>query len=299
MKKAEILTPVITVFDKDGNVDMNGMKTVYAHLLEGGVDGIVLLGSSGEFYAIPDDQKKQLIKETIDYVAGKAKVYIGTSEMTVEETVALSNFTLDAGADAVMIISPYYFTLSQESIEYYYDQVASQIHGDIFLYNYPDRTVHDLSPEVTLNLLRKHKNIVGYKDSVAEFGHTRKVLTTVKNEFPDFMVYSGFDENMVHNVLAGGCGCIGGISNLYPEIFAEWVKAINDHDMAGIEKGQNKVDKLMDLYEVGQPFMSAMKAAMAQVRGIKIGEYSSKPLLQVSEAQLAKIKEITAAVEAM
>ncbi|MFV0577916.1 MAG: dihydrodipicolinate synthase family protein [Fusobacterium ulcerans] len=291
MKKANFLTPVVTAFDENGNLDIQGNKNVWDHLIKGGVDGLVIMGSTGEFFSMTTEQKKELIKLVVEHVNKRTKVYIGTSCMTVEDTVELSNFAIETGADAVMIISPYYFALSNESVEFFYDKVAEAVKGDIYLYNFPDRTGHDLTPEVTLNLLRKHKNIVGFKDTVSEMGHTRKLMTTVLKEFPDFIVLSGFDENFVHNILCGGSGCIGGLSNLCPELFADWVKAINAKNMDEVARIQKIVDKLMDLYPIGTPFIPIMKKAMI-LHGVEMKEYCKKPFLPATEEQTEQIKAV-------
>lgn len=291
MKKANFLTPVVTAFDENGNLDIQGNKNVWDHLIKGGVDGLVIMGSTGEFFSMTTEQKKELIKLVVEHVNKRTKVYIGTSYMTVEDTVELSNFAIETGADAVMIISPYYFALSNESVEFFYDKVAEAVKGDIYLYNFPDRTGHDLTPEVTLNLLRKHKNIVGFKDTVSEMGHTRKLMTTVLKEFPDFIVLSGFDENFVHNILCGGSGCIGGLSNLCPELFADWVKAINAKNMDEVARIQKIVDKLMDLYPIGTPFIPIMKKAMI-LHGVEMKEYCTKPFLPATEEQTEQIKAV-------
>ena len=291
MKKANFLTPVVTAFDANGNLDVQANKNVWDHLIKGGVDGLVIMGSTGEFFSMTTEQKKELIKLVVEHVNKRTKVYIGTSCMTVEDTVELSNFAIEAGADAVMIISPYYFALSDESVEFFYDKVAEAEKGDIYLYNFPDRTGHDLTPEITLNLLRKHKNIVGFKDTVSEMGHTRKLMTTVLKEFPDFIVLSGFDENFVHNILCGGSGCIGGLSNLCPELFADWVKAINAKNMDEVARIQKIVDKLMDLYPIGTPFIPIMKKAMI-LHGVEMKDYCTKPFLPATEEQTEQIKAV-------
>lgn len=291
MKKANFLTPVVTAFDANGNLDVQANKNVWDHLIKGGVDGLVIMGSTGEFFSMTTEQKKELIKLVVEHVNKRIKVYIGTSCMTVEDTVELSNFAIETGADAVMVISPYYFALSDKSVEFFYDKVADAVKGDIYLYNFPDRTGHDLTPEVTLNLLRKHKNIVGFKDTVSEMGHTRKLMTTVLKEFPDFIVLSGFDENFVHNILCGGSGCIGGLSNLCPELFADWVKAINAKNMNEVARIQKIVDKLMDLYPIGTPFIPIMKKAMI-LHGVEMKDYCTKPFLQATEEQTEQIKAV-------
>ena len=122
-------------------------------------------------------------------------------------------------------------------------------------------------------------------------GHTRKLITTITKEFPEFVVLSGFDENFVHNIMCGGRGCIGGLSNLWPELFAEWTKAVNEGSLEEIERIQKIVDQLMDLYPIGTPFIPIMKKAMI-LRGIDIKDYCTVPFLQATEEQTAKIKEV-------
>lgn len=291
MKKAKFLTPVITAFDADGNLDVQANKNVYDYLINAGIDGLVIMGSTGEFYAMSTEQRKELIDLVVSHVNKRTKVIIGTGCMTVEDTIELSNYAIDAGADGVIIVSPYYFSLTDESLEFYFGKIAEAVKGNIYLYNFPDRTGHDISPELTLNLLRKYSNIVGYKDTVSSMAHTRKLIQTIKNEFPEFEVLSGFDENFVHNVLAGGSGCISAISNVYPEVCVDWVKAVNEKNMDRAAEIQNYVDKLSDIYEISKCFIPILKKAMI-LKGLDIKDYCKTPLLQADEKQTDSIKKL-------
>lgn len=289
--KARFLTPVVTAFDENGQIDRQSNKNVYDHLIKGGIDGIVILGSTGEFFNMSLKQQKELIDLAIEYIDKRTQVYVGTSCMSVEDTIEMANYAHKAGADAVLIISPYYFSLSEESIEDFYNQVAVAIQAPIYLYNYPPRTGYDLSPELTLRLVRKNKNIVGYKDTVTEMGHTRALISTMKSEFPEFDILSGFDENFVHNILCGGGGCIGGLSNLAPEIFATLTQAVNEKDFDKIVEYQRIVDRMMKFYDIGTPFIPIIKRAM-MFRGIDIKDYCTKPFLQANEKQVKQILEL-------
>jgi 4-hydroxy-tetrahydrodipicolinate synthase len=249
------------------------------------------MGSTGEFYAMSTEQRKELIDLVVSHVNKRTKVIIGTGCMTVEDTIELSNYAIAAGADGVIIVSPYYFSLTDESLEFYFGKVAESVKGNIYLYNFPDRTGHDISPELTLDLLRKYSNIVGYKDTVSSMAHTRKLIQTIKNEFPEFEVLSGFDENFVHNVLAGGSGCISAISNVYPEVCVDWVKAVNEKNMDRAAEIQNYVDKLSDIYEISKCFIPILKKAMI-LKGLDIKDYCKTPLLQADEKQTDSIKKL-------
>lgn len=273
MKKAQFLTPAVTLFTENGGLDVAANKALYDHLITGGIDGIVVMGSTGEFFAMTMEQKKALIDLAVTHIQGRVKCFVGTGAMTVADTVALSNYALEKGADAVMIVSPYYFPMSGADIEAYFDAVASQVKGAIYLYNFPGCTGADITPEITLRLLRKHENIKGFKDTVDELGHTRAIIEKTKEEFPDFAVLCGYDENLYHMMLSGGSGCIGGLSNFAPEVFAAWCKAINDQDLVGIEEGQKKVNSMMYAYSCGIPFPYVAKKALA-MRGVPVQQHS-------------------------
>lgn len=289
-------TPVITAFNERGELDLDGNKKVYDYLINGGIKGLVILGSTGEFYTMSMEQKKALIDMAVPYVNKRAKVFFGTSGSTVEDTIYLSNYALKAGADAVMLISPYYFTLDDASLENFYDEAASKIDGPIYIYNFPARTGYSVKPEIVLSLLRKHKNIVGLKDSVPEMGRTRALLTTVRDEFPDFEVFSGFDENLIHNAACGGAGCIGGLSNIYPELMVEWQDAVNQKDWELSFAIQKKVDALMSFYDINPFFVPAMKKAM-MLKGVEITDHCCKPVLTSTDVEVKRLEEIMSKLE--
>ncbi len=285
------ITPAVTPFDKEGNLDYTALKGLYDHLIEGGVDGILILGSIGEFFALSLEKKKELIRFAIPYINKRTRVLVGTASMDISETLGLSTYAWEQGADGVIVISPYYFALSNESVEEYYSFVAQNCPCDLYLYNFPDRTGYDLAPTVTLNLIRKHKNIVGYKDTIPGMDHTRELIKLIKPEFPDFKIYSGFDDNFAHNVLSGGDGCIGGLSNLVPHICSAWVRAFRDNDLEEVSRIQLTIDRLMSVYHVGKPFVPYIKAAMAMT-GLPLSDYCSFPLPRATEQEKDRLKSI-------
>ncbi|MBE7720442.1 dihydrodipicolinate synthase family protein [Lacrimispora indolis] len=291
-------TPVVTAFNEHGELDLDGNKQIYDHLINGGIKGLLILGSSGEFYTMDMEQKKALIDMAVPYVNKRAKLFFGTACSTMEETLDLSDYALKAGADGVMLISPYYFTLDDASLENFYDEAAKNIAGPVYIYNFPDRTGYDVRPEIVLRLLRKHKNIVGLKDSVSEMGHTRALLTTVREEFPDFQVYCGFDENLIHNAACGGAGCIGGLSNVYPELMTQWQDAVNRNDWSLSFALQKKVDILMGIYDINPFFVPILKKAM-MLRGVGIRDHCRKPVLPVTDEETRRLEEIMGKVDMM
>ncbi len=231
--------------------------------MAGGVDGILILGSIGEFFGLRMEQKKVLLRCAGETVQGRCKLLVGTTSMVYDEIVELSNHALEQGADGAVIIPPYYFHFADESVFEYYDMLAKEIRGDIYLYNFPERTGYDISPLIVKRLALAHTNIVGIKDTIGGVDHTRELIKQVKTIRPDFEIYSGFDDNFAYNVLCGGNGCIAGLSNLYPELTSSWAHALRSADFQKAAECQRSIDRLMDIYSVGKPFVPFIKAALA------------------------------------
>lgn len=294
MKKEAInfLTPVITVFENDGiTPDLEGNQKVYDYLIRGGVDGLVIMGSTGEFFSMSMDTQKTMIDFAAKTLAGRTRIFIGASRMQLQETIELCNYAVEKGLEEVMIVSPYYFRLPDSALEAYYSRIAENTRARIYLYNFPDRTGHDLSPELVLRLARKYENIVGIKDTVSCMSHTSDILSAVKPQRPDFQVFSGFDDNLNHNILGGGCGCIGGLSNLIPEKCAAWADAIRQGNLPDMERWQIYFNDAMALYNVCTPFIPAVKYAM-NLRGLGINETCSAPILPPNENQKEALKQL-------
>ena len=291
--KAKWITPVVTALDRQGHVDVEANLRIYDFLIENGMDGILIFGSIGEFFAIPMEEKRELLKKAIAHIKGRVTVYAGTCHMELDQCVEFSNYALELGADGVMVISPYYFSLPDSGILNFYDRLAEGINGDLLLYNFPDRTGHDLSADLIYDLVSRHENIVGIKDTVSTMGHTRGIIQKVKKDYPNFQVFSEFDEFFGHNVLSGGDGCVAGLSNFAPEVASAYARAARADDLAGMVQCQQKVDSLMAIYDVAPQFIPIIKKAMV-LRGIEMEPVCTQPLLEATQEETEKIREILA-----
>ena len=281
---AAFLAPAITLFNDDGTLDLVSQERLYDNLIDNGIDGILVEGSSSEFFAMNMDQRREMAKFAIEKVNHRVKLIIGTTSMVASDISDFSNFCLDAGADAVMILPPYYFHFGPEALLQYYDRLAKEIHGPIYIYNFPDNTGYTIPVETVLQLALMHPNIVGLKDTIPGMDHTRELIKTVKSRVPNFEVYSGFDDNFARNILSGGNGCIAALSNLAPEITSAWVRAFRENDLNGIALGQQRIDRLMDMYRIRDPFLPVLKEAI-KLRGIAASSTSTFPM-QIGRAHV-------------
>ena len=258
------------------------MHNLYDYILDQGIDGILTGGSAGEFYAFSYDEVKELIIDAVNHINHKGFVLAGTGRMIKSETINLSNEVLKAGADAVIIVGPYYSAVNAEDVFRYYDDVMEKINGDVYLYNYADRTGYDIPVSTILRLKEKHPNFVGIKDTHALLRHTQKYVNEIKSVYPDMLIYTGYDSNCIGNVISGGDGCIGALSNMFPKMCHDVIKALKEEKLEDIKILQREIDEKFKFYEVYTPFNPLMKWAMKEI-GMPMQEYCKEPLTELSE----------------
>lgn len=286
-----ILTPAITILHEQRKVDFEGNKIFIDRLIESGVNGILFLGSIGEFYAFTLEEKKEFVKFAVHTVGKRVPVLIGTGGMIEEEVIELTRFAEREGADGAVVISPYYFKLNTKAVYRYYAQIARSTSLPIMLYNFPDRTGIDLKPPLVLRLVKEFPHIVAYKDTVDCISHTRKLIQAVKDYRPDFRVLSGYDEYLVSNLMAGGDGILGGLTNVAPTLFIRLLGAYRSGNLETVTALQAKISILMNLYDVSQPFIAAIKGAVA-ASGVPVGAFVREPSGELSQQQLEAVRAI-------
>lgn len=289
--KAKFITPVVTAFDRDLNLDLRANRNIWEFVIRGGVDGIILLGSTGEFFALSMEQKKEFIAKAVEYIKGRVPLIVGTGSTRLEDTIKLSLYAKDCGADGLIIVPPYYFSLPDGALENYFHIIARTVDLPIYLYNYPERVGYDVKPDLMLRIAKENKNVIGCKDTVTNFAHTRELIKRILPEVPYFEVLSGYDDYFGHNILSGGAGVIGGLSNVAPEVSTGLVQAFRNNDPEGMTHYQKQMDILAGLFDFGVPFVPLVKKAMV-LRGIEMEDYCTPPLLRANEEQTEKIKDI-------
>ena len=295
--KAKIFTPMVTVFDEKGQPDLADNLKILDHVIAGGVDGIVPLGSTGEFVALDFATKKAYLHDLIQAAEGRTDMIIGTRGAKFEETIALSNEVLKHNVHGVLIIGSYYFAMDQDDFYRYFSTLAEQIEGKIYIYNYPARSGNAIDADTIARLAAKYENIAGLKDTVGDFSHTAEVFEKVLPVRPDFEVFSGFDDQFLDNVKSGGAGGISALSNIAPGVWSAWVKAWNEGDEAGIQMGKEKIDKLMELYKLESNPHKLIKEILKS-RGINKHTWSLAPFNAMKEESLVRALELLESVEA-
>jgi 4-hydroxy-tetrahydrodipicolinate synthase len=282
---------MLTALNLDGTVDFDGMHREYERLIKAEIDGIVILGSSGEFYAFDEKTILEIVEDAVKYVDKRVKLFAGTGRMSMDETIRISNTAVELGVDAVMIVGPYYIQTSPRGIYEYYNTIAKEINGDIYIYNYPENTGYDVSGDTILKLIEENSNIIGLKDTVPAAVHTEDLIVKIKEKHQDFKIYTGYDNNFVSVVLSGGDGCIGALSNVVPEICKGLAIDIKNGDLESITVKKRFIDRLMELYTVSVPFMPAMKYLLNSM-GVTMTEYCFYPAEWLDLRQIERVESL-------
>jgi 4-hydroxy-tetrahydrodipicolinate synthase len=281
--EAEILVPALAILSKDGGIDLDGNRAFLEYLNGFPIDGVVALGSAGEFFSFALQDKKAYLSLVLKEARGKA--LCGTGCPAMRETVDLSNWAIDSGAEGVLLIGQTYYPMDQEDVFLYYKGLADRIRGDVYLYNYPARAHMDIAPSTVRRIAEECENVVGMKESVPSFGHTRAVLDEVRGARSGFRVYSGFDDQFLDNTDYGGAGGIGGLANIVPGLWAEWAQSVRAGDREKAAGIKNRIFPLMRLYEMGTKTYGIFKHVLRR-RGLSVSTASMFPFADPSEEDI-------------
>lgn len=278
------IVALITPF-KNGSVDYETIKKLIKWHMEQGTDGIVPCGCTGEAATLNHDEHRMVIKTVIKAVAGKKKVIPGTGSNSTWESIELTEYARKAGADGVLIITPYYNKPTQEGLYRHYKKIAESVDIPICLYNVPSRTGVNMEPE-TVKRLSQIKNIVAIKEAAGKIAQCAEIIKLCGD---NITLLSG-DDSLTYSMMAlGGKGVISVLANLVPET----VHNLTDFFL------NNQQDKSLKLHYKWLPLMDALfietnpgpvKEALGMMGKIK--PELRLPLVNLKESSLEKLKKV-------
>jgi 4-hydroxy-tetrahydrodipicolinate synthase len=236
------LVALITPMRADGSVDRDAYSRLIEWQIAQGTHGLVTVGTTGESPTLSHQEHRDCIALAVEVAAHRVPVIAGTGSNSTAEAIALTGFARDAGADAALVVTPYYNKPTQQGLFLHYSAIADAVELPILIYNIPPRSVVDMSV-ATMARLATHRNIVGVKDSTANLA--RPLLTRLACG-PDFCQLSGEDATAVAFLGAGGAGCISVTGNVAPALCAQVQTLWQSGDVAGAIALQ---DRLMPLHE--------------------------------------------------
>lgn len=197
---------------RNNQVDYDAFRSHIEYLIDNNVQSIIVNGTTGESPTLSSEEIKELLRLGVETSAGRVPVIAGTGTNSTQQSIDLSIFAEETGADGVMLITPYYNKSNQRGLIAHFTAIADSINIPVILYNVPGRTAMSIEPE-TVWALSHHKNIVALKDAVGDLNYTINVLNLVDSEFS---LYSGNDDNLCDFTALGGKGLISVVGNIIP-----------------------------------------------------------------------------------
>jgi 4-hydroxy-tetrahydrodipicolinate synthase len=277
-----LMPAMVTPFDERGELDLEATEAVIERFIEAGVSGISPLGSTGEASHLTSDERKRFAEEVVRLAAGRVPVVIGVGFSGTRETEELARHAQEAGADAVLVVSPFYWKVGEEALFRHFATVAEAVDIPVVIYNLPMLTGIDLSPSLVARIAAECPNAVGLKDTVTEYNHVVGVLQKVKPVRPDFSVLCGWEDLILPSLLAGADGSICAFANVAPELFVNLVEAAQSGDLTRAAELHRRVLTLVTLGVHSDPAMGAIKVAMNKL-GVPISAAVRGPALPATD----------------
>ena len=275
---------MVTPFNRsDGNLNEAALRKLTNHLLDGGVHGLFVVGSQGEFWALSADEKKRAFEVVLDETNGRVPVYAGTGGITTKEAVALTQLAESAGMDAVSVLSPFFVQPTEEDLYNHYRDVAASTKLPVLLYGNPARTGVQLSPGL-VSRLAKIENIVGIKDSSAQLELTMQYIL---GNSDDFAVIMGRDSMIFAALMAGAKGAIAATGNVVPNLVVQIYENFKKGNLDAAKEAQLKLFPLRAAFSWGT-FPVVIKEAL-DMMGIEAGPARS-PVGPMSEERRKELK---------
>lgn len=278
------IVAIVTPFIK-GEVDYDKLGELIEFQIENGTHGIVPVGTTGESPTLSHEEHREVIKFTVEKVNKRIPVIAGTGSNSTKEAINLTHFAKQAGADAALVVAPYYNKPTQEGLFNHFKTIADEVAIDIFLYNVPGRTVVNINPDTVARLAKSCSNIIGIKDATGSLENVSKIIHLCGEKF---IVLSGDDAVNFPILAVGGNGFISVTANIVPKDVADLYNCFVDDN---ITKAMNLHYKLLPLNELlfveSNPI--PVKAAL-NLMG-KINSEIKPPLYEISQDNKEKLKK--------
>ncbi len=276
-------TALVTPFDESGALDLKAFRDFVEWQIGEGTHGLVPVGTTGESPTLTHDEHRQVVEACIQVAGGRVPVIAGAGSNNTVEAVDLAQFAERAGADAVLVVTPYYNKPTQRGLYEHFAAIARVTSLPIFIYNIPPRSVIDMTPETMGRLANDFRNIVGVKDATGKVERVSEQRMTCGKQF---IQLSGEDASALGFNAHGGVGAISVTSNVAPRLCAEFQAATLANDK---ERALDLQDRLMPLHKAIfiEPGVSGAKYALSKLARVR--NVMRSPLVDVEPATAARI----------
>ncbi|MCA9232303.1 MAG: dihydrodipicolinate synthase family protein [Planctomycetales bacterium] len=286
-----IVPPMITPLSSPDTIDVEGAKRLTEHLIDGGVHGIFILGSTGEGPSLSASLQRQLIEVTVRQAADRVPILAGITDTCLADSILLAESAADLGVSAVVASAPSYYRIGQPELLDYCRSLIASLPLPLVLYNMPGLTKVSFEQE-TLRQLLQYDKVIGIKDSSGDLSVAAEYVE-VANERPDWMVMTGPEELLAEALSMGVMGGVCGGANLFPRLFVDLYEAFNRNDSAQVQLLHNSVLQIGKLlYGVGKHGSSYIKGIKCALNFLGIcDDHMALPFTRFAELERATIKQ--------
>jgi 4-hydroxy-tetrahydrodipicolinate synthase len=226
------VTPLVTPFKED-RVDLDAYARLVEHQVQGGSSGVVVTGTSGEPSVLTPGERRDLVRVAVEAAAGRIPVVAATGSGSHAETVALTDDAVAAGADAVLIVTPYYLRPPQRGVSRYFVDIASRVPVPVLIYHIPGRAAFTLELSTLESIVAEAPNVVGMKHASADLGLVTEALIRLG---PEFKIFVGLEELSLPMLAVGACGLMNAVANLVPDRVAALCQAVSEQRLVDARK---------------------------------------------------------------
>ncbi|CAH0265896.1 4-hydroxy-tetrahydrodipicolinate synthase [Roseomonas sp. CECT 9278] len=283
------MVALITPMRQDGSVDEKAFQELVEWQIAEGTEGLIPVGTTGESPTLSHAEHKRVVEMCVDAARGRVPVIAGAGSNSTAEAIDFAAHAKKAGADATLVVTPYYNKPTQEGLFLHFSAIADAVELPMFIYNIPGRSVIDMTPE-TMGRLAKHKNIVGVKDATANLA---RPLHQKRSCGADFIQLSGEDHTALAFNASGGVGCISVTANVAPRLCAEMHKAWRAGKVAEATAIQ---DRLVPLHDALFCETSPGPVKYAASLLAKSTEHCRLPMAPIADTTKARVREAMVSV---
>jgi 4-hydroxy-tetrahydrodipicolinate synthase len=293
-----IIPPMVTPLRDRDELDVPGLEKLIEHILAGGVNGLFILGTTGEGPSLSYRLRRELVERVCQQVKHRVPVLVGITDTAFVESVRLARHSAEVGASALVVAPPYYLPEAQPELQEYLDHLVAELPLPLFIYNMPALTKVHFELDTVRRALDEPR-IIGLKDSSGDLDYFKNAAQLIKQR-PDWTLLIGPEEKLFESLQLGGFGGVSGGANLFPKLYVHVVAAYRAGDLARAQELQKQIQRVSDsFYRIGKyssSIIKGIKCALA-CQGI-CDDFMAEPFhrFRAEERNLVqtRLKEISA-----
>lgn len=294
-----IVPPLVTPLLDNETLDLVGLENLINHVVEGGVNAIFILGTTGEAQSLNFGLRCEMVRQSARILNKRLPLLVGITDTSLVDSVSLANIAAENGADAVVSAPPYYFATGQPELAEFYEALIPQLPLPLYLYNMPTHTKVSFAPS-TISRIAQNPKVIGFKDSSAGGGYFQSVMHEMRG-FKDFSLFVGPEEMMAESVLMGADGGVNGGAQMFPKLYVALYKAAAAKNVDRVRELHETVMTISSsIYNVGSYGSSYLKGVKSALNILGIcNDHLASPFNKFDEERKSKISAAVKEIQIM